>query len=241
MKQHFLSIAALTALISTPVAHGAASPKEYPKYKYGGYLVGSIQDVIDTKNLPEITAGEINLSLSKNFLINDLKGLTNVPNIQKATTIKLNGYPEKIIRPGTFDGLSNVQTLFLMNTRIKTQPDMFIGLVNLQTLILANANITDIQPGTFKGLPNLKTLNLSFNTITTLEPGAFADLTNLRNLYLDNNQITKIQSGAFAGLTNLENLWLYANPIANNPAEHDRINAEVRAIAPKAKIIWQQY
>ena len=100
------------------------------------------------------------------------------------------------IKSGSFNGLHNLNTLILYNSKIKNliapgliTTGLFKDLKKLDYLDLYGNKITTIEPGTFNGLDNLNYLDLGSNGITKIKPGAFNGLRNLKTLILSNNSI----------------------------------------------------
>ena len=115
---------------------------------------------------------------------------------------------------GSLQQLANLKLLRLVGTS-SIERGAFDGLANLEALYLWDNQISSIEPGAFDGLTNLEKLFLDGNQISSIKPGAFDGLTNLEELFLDFNQISSIEPGAFDGLTNLESLDLAFNQITS--------------------------
>ncbi|XP_062568376.1 leucine-rich repeat-containing protein 3B-like [Saccostrea cucullata] len=95
------------------------------------------------------------------FVDCEKRGLTDVPtNISTDTCYLSLGYNQITSIPdNAFNGLPNLQTLYLQVNKITSIPDnAFNGLQNLQTLYLHVNQITSIPDNAFNGLPNLQTL-----------------------------------------------------------------------------------
>ena len=131
------------------------------------------------------------------------------------------------LRPGDFDGLSNLRRLdlggrqgFIKN--VASLPSgVFGGLSNLRELDLGYNRIASLPSGAFKGLPYLDLLDLEAVFALELEegaliikPGAFEGLASLRDLNLARNQLSKVEPGAFEGLTKLRELNLVWNRLS---------------------------
>lgn len=83
----------------------------------------------------------------------------------------------------SFDGLSNLPNLRLIDTKIEKLPDFsFRGLSSLKLLDLSNGEIGDINDETFAGLLNLEELDISKNDIGKVNSKTFAPLTQLIKL-----------------------------------------------------------
>jgi len=72
------------------------------------------------------------------------------------------------------------------------EPNLFQGLSNLEFLYLDTNMISKLENNTFKGLTNLTFLDISSNSLNKLESLAFNNLENLKILYLDRNKLTKL-------------------------------------------------
>jgi Leucine-rich repeat (LRR) protein len=114
---------------------------------------------------------------------------------------------------GEFDWTTTPTTeLWLLGSQISNiKPGDFNGLTNLEHLILLDSQISNIKSGAFNGLTNLTTLELLDSQISNIKSGAFSGLTNLELLSLYGNQLSSIESGAFSRLVNLTALQLGGN------------------------------
>ena len=130
------------------------------------------------------------------------------------------------LRPGDFDGLSNLRRLdlggrqgFIKN--VASLPSgVFGGLSNLRELDLGYNRIASLPSGAFEGLPNLELLDLekvdyfSETSPTIIEPGVFEGLAKLRFLELGRNRLSAIGPGVFEGLASLRFLDLGLNRLS---------------------------
>ena len=82
------------------------------------------------------------------------------------------------------------------------------GLTNLQSLFLINTNITDAGLKHLKGLTSLQFLNLRTNDVTDAGLEHLRGLTQLEVLWLDFTQVTDAGLKHLNGLTNLQSLGL---------------------------------
>lgn len=126
----------------------------------------------------------------------------------------------------TFDGLANLQELFLSTNRISSiEANTFAGLRSLRLLgldqnslhrvsgdwfgpnplpvkqlYLYRSSVHDIDDEAFRSLPDLMMLSLYGNRITALNEHTFEGLANLQELFLWNNCIETIERNTFKGL-----------------------------------------
>ena len=124
-----------------------------------------------------------------------------------------------LIEPGAFDGLRNVESLFLHRNRLSR-----------------------LDPGTFEGLSSLSWLTLDHNHLKTLSLGAFSGLSRLESLWLQGNGLRTIEAGAFDGLHNLWYLNLKENDLTTVPPDllHGLFNLEQTGETAKLEILHLQ-
>ena len=119
-----------------------------------------------------------------------------------------------------FDGLSNLDRLYLNNNNLNSLPeDVFAGLSNLQMLTLNNNNLSNLPEDIFAGLSNLQHLHLNNNDLSGLPENIFDDLSNLQELGLYENNLSSLPEDIFAGLSNLQELNLYENNLSTLPED----------------------
>ncbi|XP_075415300.1 platelet glycoprotein Ib alpha chain [Tenrec ecaudatus] len=81
------------------------------------------------------------------------------------------------LSPGTLDGLSGLQQLFLRGNEFKNlPPGLLVPTPKLQKLNLANNQLRELPPGLLDGLTELDTLYLQGNWLHTVPKGFFGDL-----------------------------------------------------------------
>ena len=106
------------------------------------------------------------------------------------TICNLSGQGIKSLSSGDFNGLSNLEDLYLDNNRLSSLPaDVFAGLSNLQNLDLHSNNLSSLPANIFAGLSNLQNLDLYSNNLSSLPANVFAGLSNLQELYLQGNSL----------------------------------------------------
>ena len=122
------------------------------------------------------------------------------------------------LKPGDFDGLTNLESLRLGATELRSlSASTFDKLTTLTLLNLSGNKFSSLPAGIFDKLTNLKTLSLNRNELGTLPTGIFNKLTNLKTLNLSSNQFSSLPAGLFDQLTNLTYLNLLENPLRSIP------------------------
>lgn len=69
----------------------------------------------------------------------------------------------------------------------------FNGLTQLESLHLQNCELVELQPGLFDDLTNLKLLNLDSNKLEALHAGIFSKLSSLKNLFVHKNSLYHVE------------------------------------------------
>ena len=143
-------------------------------------------------------------------------GLSNLQRLY--LSLDLTALPEDV-----FDGLSSLQILVLGANQIRALPeDVFDGLTSLTDLRLHNNQLAALPEDVFDGLTSLENLALSVNNISELHKDLFDSLDNLDGLILTKNKLSALPNGLFQGLGDLETLYL-----ANNPGSPFTFTAEL--------------
>ena len=105
------------------------------------------------------------------------------------TTLKLNDKTIGSLKPGDFDGMLSLRTIFLQNNKLTSLPyNIFDGLMALTHLDLSGNEFT-YGPISFDGLLSLRYLNLSGNRLTSLSENTFEGITELEQLHLAGNLV----------------------------------------------------
>ncbi len=111
----------------------------------------SIRKLQKDNKLPKAEDGKLTLT---DLNINDLKGLSKVPGIEKVRILDLSRNKITKILQRELANLKNLEVLLLSSNNIKDIPNnTFGGLVKLSFIDLAQNNITFISPTAFAGLP----------------------------------------------------------------------------------------
>ena len=142
-------------------------------------------------------------------------GLTSVPvNISDSCNIlDLSGNDLQLLRPGNFDGLSQLVELYLSSCSIiEINEGTFKGLSNLRKIDLSKNNISRMNLGILKGLNMIVFLNLSLNGITFVKGHTFESLSNLKNLDLSRNKLKVLSVSDIDRISALKYLRLSNNP-----------------------------
>uniref|UniRef100_A0A8D8H726 Protein toll n=1 Tax=Culex pipiens TaxID=7175 RepID=A0A8D8H726_CULPI len=116
-----------------------------------------------------------------------------------------------------FDGMQDLEKLFLSSGIEDIQPDLFANLSNLKWLVL-RSNHVKLLHNVFDNLTNLTVLELGANQITELEPGLLKNQRKLLLLNLWRNQLRNITKESFRGAESLQQLDLSVNSMESlNP------------------------
>ena len=146
--------------------------------------------------------------------LNRYELLDYIAKINQKTSIDLSGKNIENIDFDTFNGLANLNALYLNNNRIRElKKGIFDGVSTHENSYLYKKKKRVDDSSTLKGLINLNVLSLDNNRIEEIEVRTFESLSNLRYLYLSNNKIERIDSNTFKGLEKLEKLRLDNNAI----------------------------
>ena len=192
---------------SAPIA--AQSNNEYPPVKNcpGGALHGRTRDIVEHV---EAVTGKACAD-------------TVASDLQQILSFDFRGNGWKQLRPGDFEGFTNVHTLRLSQNQITEIPEgaLDFGLPgnhpDLRTLELDNNKISTIHPDAFDPLvASLVTVNLNGNSLTTLPDGLFDGQRALRSANLSDNFIDRLPSRIFSGLTTLRRLSLGNNLLTSD-------------------------
>ena len=122
------------------------------------------------------------------------------------------------LKPGDFDGLSNLTELCLDDNELSAFPEnIFSQLTNLTELKLDGNQLSSLPSGVFDQLTKLTELFLSNNQLSTLSESIFDKLSNLSILAINRNKLSSLSSGVFDQLTSLTRLYLNSNQLNSLP------------------------
>lgn len=131
----------------------------------------SIQDYLDylpskIKNQRSTLGNYYILSLA-NLKLNSLKGLANIPNVNKISLLNLTGNELSSIEPNSFSMMHNLDTLVLSWNHITKIEDIntFNGLDNLKTLNLISNDLEYINPKVLNKFKKLEWINVNGNPL----------------------------------------------------------------------------
>ncbi|XP_076125897.1 adhesion G protein-coupled receptor A2 [Alosa pseudoharengus] len=109
----------------------------------------------------------------------------------RTVTLILSSNRIRVLRNGSFSGLSVLEKLDLKNNLISTiMPGAFHSLTALKKLDLSNNRIGCLTPDMFQGLSNLTKLNISGNIFSTLDPTVFQELPSLKLVNFNSEFLT---------------------------------------------------
>ena len=105
----------------------------------------------------------------------------------------------------TFDKISNIITLILVNSNIHwIQMDSFLSMILLKNIDLRGNHIYYLLSNMFQGLLSIIHLNLSRFVVRSIQPNSFYGLSNLEYLNLSNNALSVIKQTTFNRLQNIK-------------------------------------
>lgn len=118
--------AAKTAFLRLP--RGSRNPENLPHFLFPHFTGVSVQDLINTRNLPALGFSQENstdrgsfvLDLSNKY-INDASGLENLPNKEGIHGLRLNGNRLTSFDFGLLDGFTNIRLLNLTGNPLSTE------------------------------------------------------------------------------------------------------------------------
>ena len=169
--------------------------------------VSDCADVTDA-HLAGIAKLVVNFTSATSIKSGDFAGLSSMTWLQPGGSSYIRSVPEDV-----FDGLSNLQRIYLSLDLTALPEDVFDGLNSLQILVLGANQIRALPEDVFDGLVSLTDLRLHNNQLAALPEDVFDGLTSLENLVLSTNPITALPEDLFDGLTNLDGLILTNNKL----------------------------
>ena len=124
--------------------------------------VSDCADVTDA-HLAGIAKLVVNFTTAMSIKSGDFAGLSSMTWLQLGGSSYIRSVPEDV-----FDGLSNLQRLYLNLDLTALPEDVFDGLSSLQILVLGTNQIRALPEDVFDGLTSLENLVLSVNNISEL-------------------------------------------------------------------------
>ena len=174
--------------------------------------VSDCADVTDT-HLAGITKLVVSFTSATSIKSGDFAGLSSMTWLQPTGSSYIRSVPEDV-----FEGLGNLQRLYLFLDLTALPEDVFDGLTSLQILALGGTNqIRELHKEVFDGLSSLTDLRLHNNQLSELDEDIFDGLGSLENLVLSTNPITALPEDLFDGLTNLDRLIFTNNKLSALP------------------------
>ena len=178
-------------------------------------LLSDISDCADVTDahLAGIAKLVVNFTSATSIKSGDFAGLTSMTWLQPAGSSYIRSVPEDV-----FDGLGNLQKLYLFLDLTALPEDVFDGLSSLQILALGGTNqIRELHKDVFDGLSSLTDLRLHNNQLSELDEDIFDGLGSLENIVLSTNPITALPEDLFDGLSNLDRLIFTNNNLSGLP------------------------
>ncbi|TGG91608.1 MAG: hypothetical protein ERJ67_07780, partial [Aphanocapsa feldmannii 277cV] len=179
------------------------------------------QDVDDTVILYHSASGGNYGSVTANLTVN----IQNICEYMDAlnsdgTFCDLDSKKITSLNSGNFNGLSNLETLWLGANDLRSLPeDIFAGLSSLKTLSLRFANLSSLPEDIFAELLALEELYLNSNALSSLPKDIFAGLSNLKIIWLNDNKLSSLPEDIFDEFSALETLYLNRNALSSLPED----------------------
>ena len=173
-------------------------------------LLSGVSDCADVTDahLAGIAKLVVNFTSATSIKSGDFAGLSSMTWLQPTGSSYIRSVPEDV-----FDGLSNLQRLYLSLDLTALPEDVFDGLVSLQILVLGANQIRALPEDVFDGLTSLTDLRLHNNQLAALPEDVFDGLASLENLALSVNNISELHKDLFDSLDNLDGLILTKNKL----------------------------
>ncbi|XP_076328160.1 protein toll-like isoform X2 [Tachypleus tridentatus] len=120
----------------------------------------------------------------------------------------------KVLEPGTFREMHQLQQLFLGNSSLVCGDGLLDNMVDIEKVILVNNNLTNIDKLTSTKLFHVKELFLSNNPLQSLRKDTFEDkYVSLTWLRLDHTELRSVHKNTFQKMLFLHNLDISHNHI----------------------------
>ncbi len=178
-------------------------------------LLSDVSDCADVTDahLAGIAKLVVSFTSATSIKPGDFAGLSSMTWLQPTGSSYIRSVPEDV-----FDGLGNLQKLYLFLDLTALPEDVFDGLSSLQILALGGTNqIRELHKDVFDGLSSLTDLRLHNNQLSELDEDIFDGLGSLENIVLSTNPITALPEDLFDGLTNLDRLIFTNNNLSALP------------------------
>ena len=177
-------------------------------------LLSNVSDCADVTDvhLAGIAKLVVNFTSATSIKSGDFAGLTSMTWLQLGGSSYIRSVPEDV-----FDGLANLQRLYLNLDLTALPEDVFDGLTSLQILVMGANQIRALPEDVFDGLTSLTELRLHNNQLAALPEDVFDGLSSLENLVLSVNNISELDKDVFDGLDNLDRLILTKNKLSALP------------------------
>ena len=125
-------------------------------------------------------------------------------------------FQNKRLLSTTFAGLTELQILYLTNTKLRVLPtDIFTQLLNLKCLLFTGSEVIAIAHSAFPKAVHFKQLDISGLSLTTVSNSAFCILLHLLKLNLSNNALRTIKRNTFDCLENVIKIDLRNNKLGH--------------------------
>ena len=177
-------------------------------------LLSGVSDCADVTDVHLAGIGKlvVNFTSATSIKSGDFAGLTSMTWLQLGGSSYIRAVPEDV-----FDGLANLQRLYLNLNLTALPEDVFDGLTSLQILVLGANQIRALPEDVFDGLTSLTDLRLHNNQLSSLHKDVFDGLSSLENIVLSTNNISELHKDLFDGLDNLDRLILTKNKLSALP------------------------
>jgi hypothetical protein len=186
----------------------------------------------------------LSIDLSNLHLVS-LEGLNDIPGIERAIKLYLDGNFLTVLGKKEFAVAPNLFALNLGNNRLQEIDEQaFWGLDNLDTLGLVDNQLTFIHPATFQNNTRIGLINLAKNQLHLFHPATFRKLYYLKTLYLNQNFIVDIDTRIFNDLHQAV-IQLQGNHLSKEAKEAiiqwNQENARERIeVSSEYKIFWMR-
>ena len=167
-------------------------------------------------NASEFITGEVECVLTAiDLSFNKLTSFEDIGYCTILKTIDLRGNTITSLSYDSFNGLSNLENLYLSHNKLVNVSDCDLrGLTKLLVLLLDNNQISVMQPRSFSDLLRLSVLRLDNNRLISLENSSFYNLQQMKSLRVSNNFLDEINLDMFESSKEMLYLGLQFNRIS---------------------------